>query len=161
MDAQQMPITYERVAWYDTSAFLWIPYITIFLIFLFTIIIWFVKRYKKQKTEKPEQTVFARRAELLAYSLVVLNLVFILCFTPSVYLLSDIIEFGVPFHIKILLFVPIISSLLTIGLLIFTVIIWKRKVWNFSSRMHYSIITITCIGFIFWQYHWNWLGFHY
>jgi hypothetical protein len=161
LDAQQMPLSYERVAWYDTLAFFWIPYISISLVFLVTIIIWLVKRYKKHKIEQGEQTVFTGRAHLLAYSLVVLNLVFILCFTPAVKLFSDEFEFGIPILIKILLIVPIISTLLTIGLPVFTVIVWKRKVWNFLDRLHYSIIAITCIGFVIWLYHWNFLGFLY
>ena len=161
IDAQQMPISYERVAWYDTSAFLWIPYITIFLIFLLTILIWILKRYRKKEIEQPGQNIFTRQAWLLANTLVILNLGFILCFTPSVYLLSDEIEFGIPLIIRILLFIPIISSLLTIGLPVFTFVAWKRKTWNFAGRLHYSIITITCIGFVLWLYHWNWLGFNY
>jgi CubicO group peptidase (beta-lactamase class C family) len=161
IDAQQMPISYDRVEWYDTSAFLWIPYISIFLVFLVTMIIWLVKRCKKHRIKQVEQTISGTRARLLAYSLVVLNLAFILSFTPSVIIFSDELGFGIPILIKILLIVPIISALSTIGLPIFSVIAWKQKVWSFADRLHYSIITITCIMFVIWLYHWNWLGFIY
>jgi len=161
IDSQQMPVSYERVALYDTSAFLWIPYIFIFLVFLLSVIYWLVKYFRKQKVEQIGQTVFTNRARLLAYAVVVLNLIFILCFTPSVNFLCNELEYGIPLIIQILLFIPIISTLLTIGLPIFAIIAWKRKVWNFVGRLHYSLITITCIGFIIWLYHWNWLGFQY
>jgi len=159
LDAQQMPLSYERVEWYDTLAFFYIPLISILLIFLATLIIWLVKRHKKHKIEQDIQTVFTLRARSLAHYLVVLNLLFLLCFTPAVVFLNDKFVFGIPILIKILLIVPIISSVLVVGLLVFTVIVWKRKVWNFADRLHYSIITATCIGFVIWLYHWNWLGF--
>lgn len=162
IDSQQMPISYEVVPWYDTSEFIWIPLGFIFLVFLSACVIWLIIYYKHRK-QKPltENNRLARQACLLAIFTAVLNLAFLVSFVPAVFLLSDDLEFGMPIVIKIILVIPIVTTFLTFGLSVYTLLAWKQRFWNLIMRLYFSFLTLTCIGFIFWLYHWNWLGFKY
>lgn len=162
IDSQQMPVSYERAEWYDTEMFIWIPYGFFSFVFLSSCVIWLFMYYIQRK-RKPlvENCRPARQVRMLLIFTVVLNFIFIASLAPSVYLFKDDFQFGMPIIIKILLVIPIVTTILTIGLSAFSLSVWKNKYWNLKARLHYSLITLTCIGFILWLYHWNWLGFQY
>jgi CubicO group peptidase (beta-lactamase class C family) len=161
-DAQQMPVSLEKLAWYDTPTFLWISSGFILFVFLSAYAFWpIMHRIRRRRKQSAESNRSARRARILAILTVTLNLIFILGFTPSMFLLEDELVYGVPLVITALLIIPIITSVLTVGLPVFSVLAWKHKYWSFVERLHYSLIAFTCMGFILWLHHWNLLGFRY
>ncbi|MEW6194925.1 MAG: serine hydrolase domain-containing protein [Bacteroidota bacterium] len=162
IDSKQMPVSYEKVHWYDSSEFLWYPLGLFFVVFLSASIIMLIRRNKVRKHNLiVENQLKDRQAHLLLIVTVIINLIFIICFIPTVHLFSDELEFGMPFIIKMILVLPILSLILTVGLAAFTFVVWKNKYWHFTQRLSYSLITLICVGFIFWLHHWNWLGFQY
>ncbi len=58
-----------------------------------------------------------------------------------------------------LLWIPPLTTGLTLGLLIFAVRVWKNQSWSLIGRLHYSLITLAGCGFIFFLSYWNLLGF--
>lgn len=157
-----MPLSYERVTWYDSQTFFWISLGSILLVFLSACAVWLIMHLiRRKRKQSVEINRSAQRARILAISTVVLNLVFFACFTPSMFLLSDEFEYGVPLVIQALLIIPIATTLLTVGLALFTLLAWKHRWWSFVERLHYSLIAFACIALCLWLYHWNWLGFQY
>lgn len=55
-----------------------------------------------------------------------------------------------------LLWLPTILSFL---LIIFTIIIWIKGYFKITQRIHYTIVTISAFGLIFWLNYWNILGY--
>jgi hypothetical protein len=76
---------------------------------------------------------------------------------------SDPMEFmfGVPSALKILLILPILSVLLTIGALFFAYVGWKNKYWTVCGRVHYSLVVLASLFFLWFLAYWNLLGFHF
>jgi len=162
LDLQQMPIAYERLAWYDTPGFLWISSCFIGFVFLSSCIIWpIMHRIRRNRKEAADDRQPSRIPRLLAISTVTLNLIYIAGFTLSMFLLIDELVYGVPPVITALLVIPIVTTVLTVALLLFTLPVWKYKYWSLIERLHYSLVVLTCIAFVIWLHNWNLLGFQY
>jgi hypothetical protein len=69
--------------------------------------------------------------------------------------------FGVSGIWKAILFIPILTTGLTILLPIFTVQVWRKNYWSLTGRLHYSLVTLAAIAFIPFLIYWNLLGFQY
>jgi hypothetical protein len=157
-----MPQSYERAPWYDTKTFFWISYAFIVFVFLSACPVWLVgKRIRRYRKQPAESRLGARRAIVLALLTAVLNLLFAVCFAVSLFLLNDEFVYGVPFVVKALLIIPIVTTVLTAALVVSAILAWRRKYWNTAGRLHYSLIVLTCVGFVLWLHQWNWLGFQY
>jgi len=76
---------------------------------------------------------------------------------------SDPLEFmfGVPSALKILLILPILSALLTIVALFFAYVGWKNKYWTVCGRVHYTLVVLASLFFLWFLAYWNLLGFHF
>jgi hypothetical protein len=78
-------------------------------------------------------------------------------------IVSDPLEFmfGVPSALNILLILPILSALLTIGALFFAYVGWKNKYWAVCGRVHYTLVVLASLFFLWFLAYWNLLGFHF
>jgi CubicO group peptidase (beta-lactamase class C family) len=74
--------------------------------------------------------------------------------------LSDLDQFnyGVPSFFKISLGFPVAAAALAVGVLIFTVIIWRKKCWTGCARVHYTLVLLAAVGFLWLLNFWNLLG---
>jgi len=97
----------------------------------------------------------------VAALIIILNLVFLIGFALAIFLIGEELVYGVSPSVIALLVIPIVTTILTVGLLIFALIAWTNKHWSIAGRLYYSLITLTCIGFIFFLNYWNLLGFRY
>ena len=58
------------------------------------------------------------------------------------------IVFGVPPFFKVLLVLPVLAAVLTVGALVFTVLAWKDGYWGIVGRVHYTLVTIAALAFL-------------
>jgi CubicO group peptidase (beta-lactamase class C family) len=154
---------YEKLPWYETVLFQ-LTLIGIFiLVFLSGEILWpfgYILRCLRKKYDKTKKE--AKVARILAGLIGLLNLVFLMCLGIALLTIDQWeFVFGIPSRVIALLVFPIITSILTIALLIFNTLAWKNKYWGLLERLHYSLITLACIGFIPFLLYWNLLGFRY
>jgi len=162
-DDQQMPISYEKLKWYEnylrfpriwfgffSVCFLWIGIIRPILI-----------RFWAKIDPSIETSTLIRITKLSALVISIIYLIFILGFAPAYIVNEEQLAFGVPVVISALLFLPIINLVLTAIFVILIIITWKNIYWNFKKRLCYSAITLFFIGFVFYINYWNLLGFHY
>jgi len=56
--------------------------------------------------------------------------------------------FGFNSSILPILFLPLLSIILTVGLIGFTVLAWKEGFWSITGRIHYTFITLAALGFL-------------
>jgi CubicO group peptidase (beta-lactamase class C family) len=111
-------------------------------------------RRKKEETHAP------RSARWIAGVMSMLLVIFVLCMAT---VLSDQmnIMFGVPPLVKILLVLPLISVVIAIAALIVTFFAWKNKYWSWCSRLHYTLVVLAALAFIWFLNYWNLLGYHF
>jgi uncharacterized membrane protein YuzA (DUF378 family) len=54
--------------------------------------------------------------------------------------------------------IPLLTAVLTIGLLVFTLLAWKEGYWSTMGRVHYTLITLAALAFTWFMNYWNLLG---
>ena len=85
---------------------------------------------------------------------------FILLILGILFLVSNTeqVEYGVPVLLKVVLVFPIVGAVLGIGVLIFAFLAWKKKYWTIYGRLHYSLILLSGLVFLWLLNFWNLLG---
>ena len=149
-----------KMAWHETPEFHYSLLVISMILFLSTLI-WpmrslfgLVCRHKKEEKKGPRSARWLIGGLSAFYLLFVIGLLMVL---------SDPMElmFGVPSALKVFLFFPIISAVLTIGALIYTVLAWKKKYWTGCARLHFTLIVLASLIFIWSLNYWNLFGFRF
>jgi len=99
-----------------------------------------------------------RAARLLAGGMSALCLVFLIGMV-AVLSRPDSVMFGVPFLLKILLVLPFAAAVLALGVLFYAFLSWIKGYWYACSRIHYLLIFLAFLGFLWLLNYWNLLGF--
>jgi hypothetical protein len=63
-----------------------------------------------------------------------------------------------PLIIKIGLGLGVVFSVLTAGALVYTVLAWKDSYWGITGRLHYTLVTVAAVAFVWFLNYWNLLG---
>lgn len=74
---------------------------------------------------------------------------------------GEAIVFGMSESVKALLFLPLVSVLLTLMLLFNTFNIWRRGQSGIWSRLWYTLLTVLSVALLWQFWFWNFLGFNY
>jgi len=149
-----------KLAWYKTPGFHYSLLAICMILFLSTLG-WPVSALSKlfcgRKKEIPGAPWLVR---MIAGGMSALYIIFLIGMFSTV---SDYMEliFGVPPLLKILLILPILSALLTIGALFFVYVGWKNKYWTVCGRVHYTLVVLASLFFLWFLAYWNLLGFHF
>ena len=69
--------------------------------------------------------------------------------------------YGVPPVAVGLLGIPILTSVLSAILLILMIVVWQKNYWSWQGRLHYTLVTVAAIAFIFLLAYWNLLGWQF
>lgn len=98
--------------------------------------------------------------QLLAGLVSALNLIFLVGLAFAV-LKIDRWEFvyGVPPMLMALLVIPLVTTIIAVGLPIFATLTWKSECWSDIGQLHYSLMTVLALAFILFLRYWNLLGF--
>lgn len=110
--------------------------------------------------QKKEQEKSLRLPRTLAVIMSLLYLLFLLGLAAAT---SDplTLAFGVPPLLKTILIFPIAAAVFTISVLIYTVLAWMKKYWTACVRLHYTLVALASLAFIWSLHYWNLLGFRY
>jgi CubicO group peptidase (beta-lactamase class C family) len=163
MDAQQMPISYEKLAWHEN----YLRFPMIWFSFFAVCFLWIgaarptVTRIRARRKLSVEKSRQVKLTKSLAVIISDVYLVFILGFTPAFMMNEEQIGFGVPWMIKALLVLPILNLVLTAVFIILFIKSWKDKYWDFKKHLYYVLIILLFIGVVFYLNYWNLLGFQY
>jgi len=68
---------------------------------------------------------------------------------------------GVPPILKISLVLPLLAAVLGIGVLIFTAMAWAKRYWTRCHRLHYTLVLLAGLAFLWFLNFWNLLGWHF
>ena len=113
------------------------------------------------KKGKPVTQPLSRVARWLAFLVAALDLlalaVFLVLFTGS----GEAIFYGQMSTINVMLSAWLVAAILTVPLLVFAVLSWKNRYWRVASRVHFTLVTVAALAFVWFLNYWNLLGFRY
>jgi CubicO group peptidase (beta-lactamase class C family) len=109
---------------------------------------------------KREGAPAPKAAKWLAGGMSGLFLVFILGMVAATSNIDDLM-FGVPTLLKVSLIFPLAAALLGIFALIYVILAWGKKYWTGCKRLHYTLIIIAALAFLWFLNYWNLLGWRF
>ncbi len=68
---------------------------------------------------------------------------------------------GIQLTVKIVLGLGVLSAVLTVGAVVYTVLAWKKRYWSIGARVYYSLVTVAAVAFIWFLNYWNLLGWRF
>jgi hypothetical protein len=153
--------TTAKLYWYETTGFnmaLALGCVLIFLSMILVAAIRFVRDRHLSNERKPASRG-ARVAYWIILGISVLNLLFVI---GMVLWGSPPTELGsISLMAKIVLRLGVLSSVLTVGALIYSVLAWKRGYWGIAARVHYTLVTVAALAFVWFLNYWNLLGWRF
>lgn len=156
-----VPMALEKVSWYETDVFQ-LSLIGFFVLAFLSVFAWpvgaLIRRLRKRPAEPSRLALWAR---YLAGLVSALNLVFVVGLVVRLGQVLSGVFYGTPAYFVALLVIPLLTAILTVGLVVFTVLAWRDNYWSVLGRLHYSLVTLAALVFIWFVNYWNLLGFRF
>lgn len=153
-------MAFVKLAWYEASMFHYIL-LSVSMVLFLSVLAWPIGALRNRLTGKKKTGVLrSRQARWVAggmsalYVLFLIGMVIVLSNTTS-------LMYGVPPLLPFVLVLPLLAAVLTIGALCFTMLAWKNRYWGVVGRVHYTLVTVAALGFIWFLNYWNLLGFRF
>ena len=150
---------FNKIAWYETNTFHWILFVLFILIFISGLVVSILALVNFPGNFSHQL------AQVFAGIICGLNLVAaggMLALYPLAkqnYRLHW--AYGLPKIVPIALSILLLTSVLALGLAVLAIMPWLNHDWSLLEKLHYSLISLTAIGFVRWLDYWNLLGFRY
>jgi CubicO group peptidase (beta-lactamase class C family) len=154
-----VPMAFEKVSWYETDAFQ-LSLIGFFVLAFLSVLAWpvgsLIRHLRKRPAQPSRRALWAR---YLAGLVSALNLVFVVGLVVRLGQVLSGVFYRTPTYFVALLVIPLLTAILTVGLVVFTVLAWRDDYWSVLGRLHYSLIVVAALVFIWFVNYWNLLGF--
>jgi CubicO group peptidase (beta-lactamase class C family) len=150
---------FERLAWYESAEAQMGTMGSLLVLFGSAVVVWplgaIIRRLRKRNREPNPAW---RRALWVGWVVSALNLVFLLVVLLS---FGEELVFGVPTLIRVILVIPIVTTILSLVVLALTFIAWMRRQGALVGRLHYSLIALAAVLFVLFAGYWNMLGWRF
>lgn len=147
---------YEKVAWYDSANFNYALLGICIILFLSTLI-WPAGFLLNRCPSK--STRLSSAARWLAGGASMLNLLFLIGLAVVSSMFLTLLLYSIPSSLIAFLVIAIIAAIMALASAAFAALAWKNGYWSTSGRLHYTIVVIALLAFIWWLNNWNLLGF--
>jgi CubicO group peptidase (beta-lactamase class C family) len=162
MATDLMPqFAFERLDWYETFEFDMALVLVCVLLFLAMIPVATIHAMRSRRLtgdQKPTSHT-ARLAHWIMLGICVLNLLFLVGAALWGRPPSEV--HPVTLMAKLVLGLGVLSAVLTVGALLYTVLAWKDKCWGVAFRAYYTVATVAAVAFVWFLNYWNLLGWRY
>jgi len=154
--------SFIKLSWYETSGFHMTLLMGCILIFLSLLIVAPISaiRDRRRSGDREPAPRGARAARWIAVGISILNVLFVI----GTLLWGDSATaplFGVPLNYRLVLVLPVLAAVLTVGALVYTVLAWKEGYWGIAGRMYYTLVTLAAVVFVWFLNFWNLLGWRF
>lgn len=155
------PMTYTKAPWYETSSFTFMTLGSVVIFIIGTLVVWLfagmIRLLRKKQTNKNKMAYSAKWIGSI-YGLIIMMLLVSTIINGEidpVYQLPKEAYGMAPENNFLLNMFPYLFILVIIGLVVSSVLIWKRKIGRLFSRIHYTFYTGTAFFFGWLFYYWN------
>ena len=144
--------TYEKVPWYETSAFTW-TLIAICMAFFVSFPTVSILRITTKRSKSRQKTTASKWSQVSRLVSVAFNLVFISAVislrfaSGNLNVWYTVVTFG------------LVGSSLALATLPLVALSWKQRYWSLPERLHLTMTVVAAIAFIWFLYNWNLLSF--
>ena len=153
-------LAFEKVSWYETLGFNMALVLGCVLAFLSMIVVASIRFIRKRRLSGDAKP--APRGTRVAYSIIVGICVLDLLFVIGAVLWGNPVPyFGISTIYKIVLGLGVLSAVMTVGALLYGALAWKRGYWGIASRVHYTLVTVAAVAFVWFLNYWNLLGWRF
>lgn len=150
---------FEKLAWYESAEAQMGTMGSLLLLFVSAVVLWplgaLIRRLRKRDREANPA---GRRTLWVGWEVSGLNLVFLLVLLMS---FGEELVFGVPLSIRVILVIPIVTSILSVVFLALAVFAWMRGYLSLVGRLYYSLIALASVLFVLFAGYWNMLGWRF
>ncbi len=149
-----------KLPWYKTPS-VHITILVIILLVFVSVVRWPLSALARKICRSKEKVSAAPRSvRWMAGIMVTLFIVFLV---GLLLVFKDPVEvmFGVPGALKLLLALPLIAGVLAVVVLFLTLWVWIKGYWTVCARVHYTLVFLAAVAFLWFLYYWNLLGFQY
>jgi hypothetical protein len=162
VEAVDAPFTFERIAWYETTFAILGILLFASVVFLSAILAWpigaLVRRWRKRAPE-PGMTRSARWSAWLLSALGLSSLAGWIIMAINAWAQGTDPVASNFVGLIVTLGAVHVAALLALVLPYFAWRAWREKYWGWGSRIHYTLVTLAGLVFIWLAIYWNWLGF--
>jgi Beta-lactamase len=154
---------YVKLNWYETPGFNTVLAMVCILIFLSVIPVGLTRmiRDRRKSNDRKATSQIARSTYWVILAISVMNLlvVGVLAWGYMGGMPNELLD--PPMIIKIILGLGVLSAVLTVGALIYSVVAWKNSYWGIIGRSYYTLVTIAAIAFVWFMNYWNLLSWRF
>jgi hypothetical protein len=145
-----------RIPWYTDPTLNYLL-VGLALLLCVTTLVSAVKHRKARRADPAPARWAVRFAALVA----IVTLLFVIAIVAILSSYKDSLFFGFPPALTVALMLPILASILTLGVAVYAVVIWRRGYWTRFRRVHYTLFALFAIGLVWFYWFWNILGVQY
>ncbi|MDD1687009.1 serine hydrolase [Methanoregula sp.] len=159
--ANDPTVLYERVPWYATPQFQ-DSLKTAAGCLLATVLLWpllFLFR-RAYAIPEPQGPLSAGVSRGIAGMGAIVLLAFVFFLLPQVagdpaLIMTYLFGQSIPATLALVLTLPVIAAILTVGATILAIPVWKEKYWTLPHRVHYTVVVVALIAMLWWVNVWN------
>jgi hypothetical protein len=152
--------TAVKLDWYETPGFN-MPLLLVCLLVFLSMIPAAVVRFMRNLRggDRKPASRGARVAYWIILGICVLNLLFLAGMVPGFNPPTEL--HGAQLIVKVVLGLGVLSAVLTVGALVYGTLAWKNSYWGIAARVHYTLVTLAAVAFVWFLNYWNLLGWRY
>lgn len=156
--------TWEKLAWFEAPSFHYVLVLVCALFFLSVLVAAVADLYvsKTRRIKTVQNSGLPQVARWLLVLIAALNIValayFLWVFVGNYSAFVDAITRGDISSLHVPLLFWLIAALLTGGAILFAIVAWKNRYWNARARVHYTLVTLAALAFIWFLNYWNLVG---
>jgi hypothetical protein len=145
---------YRKLAWYENPLLHYGLLASCVTLFLSALIVWPIGWLvgRRKAVPQPRLAILTRG---LAWGVSALYVLLLILFTVS---MIDLSQFPTMLT-KAALGLALVAAGLTVGMVVCTALVWRRRYWNAIGRAHYTLLTLGALAFIWFLSQWNLLGY--
>jgi hypothetical protein len=149
---------YIRLAWYETPAFHGGLLAVCVVLFLSAIVTWPVGALlgRKQGKAGAPQPNLSRLARWLAGGASALSILYLIGYALVLSNPNRVeLVYGDPPLLRAVEVLPLPIVALAAGALASTVPAWRKRYWGVAGRVHYTLVALAGLAFVWFLYYWN------
>ncbi len=150
-------LAYEKIAWWETTAFHFILQITVNAIFISILLTAIIGRFLRKKADSVKQDSGPTRFARLTGNLVsLIHPLFIIGFLA---IQMKVVSGNFDLLFYSVLTLPIILLGLSLTITICAINAWKKGYWGLGGRIHYTLLAVSALANSWFLYYWNLIGY--